>query len=162
MRRYLVLAAVLVVLGAAAALLLATSNAPAPGTLVETVTLPGPGRVLADSAGQALFVYTPDDRGPSRCVAACAVAWPPLVLPAGVRHAGAGRGVQAALLGTTRRPDGSLQVTYDRWPLYLDRDETRGALTGQGDGMGAWYLLAPNGTVDRQPVLTTPVKRSTH
>jgi Secreted repeat of unknown function len=77
----------------------------------------------------------------------------PLVLPRGVRRPVAGPGVNAALLGTTRRAGGVLQVTYNRWPLYLwQGDVAPGQATGQGEGMGAWYALPVGGSVDRQPL----------
>ena len=145
--------ALLMLVVAAALFLFVDRGGPAsPGPEVKVILVAGPGRVLADSTGEALFIYQPDDRGPSRCVTACATAWPPLLLPAGDRYPVAGRGVDPSLLGTTRRHDGSLQVTYNRWPLYLDRDYTQGPRTGQGDGMGAWYLISPDGSVDRQPI----------
>lgn len=121
---------------------------------VHAIALPGAGRVLADGSGYSLYVYLPDARGPSKCTLACAAAWPPLVLPRDVRHPIAGPGVDAALLGTTRRSNGSLQVTYNGWPLYTYLDDGPGEATGQGEGMGAWYLISTTGAVDRQLVST--------
>jgi predicted lipoprotein with Yx(FWY)xxD motif len=118
---------------------------------VRSSSLPGLGRVLVDGQDFTLYVYLPDNRGPSRCTSVCASQWPPLLLPHGVRHPTAGAGVDAALLGTTRRANGTLQVTYNRWPLYTDLADAPGQVNGQGDGMGAWYVLSTNGTVDRQP-----------
>jgi predicted lipoprotein with Yx(FWY)xxD motif len=126
------------------------------GPTAKTYTLnvmdvPGPGYVLANRAGYALYVYIPDEQGRSRCTYACAEVWPPLLLPRGVGRPTAGKGVDAALLGTTRRENGSLQVTYNRWPLYTYLDDGRGQVTGQGGGMGAWYLISTTGSVDRVP-----------
>jgi len=116
------------------------------------VTLPGVGRVLADGAGRTLYVYLPDRQGRPRCVRVCAEAWPPVVLPDGLTRPRWGPGLRADLLGVVRRADGSLQVTYDRWPLYTYLDDQVGAALGQSEGMGAWWVLAPSGDIDRQPV----------
>lgn len=124
----------------------------AKGYSVRATNLPGAGPVLTDGAGYTLYIYVFDRQGPSTCFSVCAAEWPPLVLPPGVRHPVAGPGVKAALLGTTRRGKGTLQVTYNRWPLYTYLDDAPGQATGQGEGMGAWYLISTNGTVDRQPV----------
>lgn len=132
-----------------------SSSRPTATVVVRSVDLPGPGQVLVDGAGQVLYIYTPDNRGSSRCTAACASEWPPLLLPAGVRHATPGHGVHASLLGTTRRPGGALQVTYNDWPLYRYVSDAPGEATGQGGGMGAWYLLSPDGTVARQIVTSS-------
>lgn len=57
--------------------------------------------------------------------------------------------MEAAKLGTARRPDGVRQVTYDGWPLYTFRNDVRpGQATGQADDMGAWYTVAVNGAID--------------
>lgn len=128
------------------------SGPPAARYEVQVATFPGAGRALVDGAGYTLYIYVFDHRGRSTCTAACAVAWPPLLLPRGVTRPVAGPGAKAALLGTTRRGNGSLQVTYNRWPLYQFRNDNRGQATGQGEGMGAWYLISPDGAVNRQPV----------
>jgi predicted lipoprotein with Yx(FWY)xxD motif len=117
---------------------------------VRATAISGLGTILADGAGFTLYMYVPDHRGPSTCSRACAVAWPPLVLPSGVTRPKAGPGIRAALLGTTRRAGGALQVTYDKWPLYLwQGDGAPGQATGQAEDMGSWYVLSVNGSIDR-------------
>lgn len=64
-------------------------------------------------------VYT-SSRGRGRCRALCEQYWPP-VLTSGRPEAGAG--VDGHALGTTRRPDGTQQVTYRDRPLYLFADD---------------------------------------
>src|SRR4051812_16921368 len=73
------------------------------------------GKVVADAKGEALYLFTRDGRGKSQCYGACAAAWPPLLTRGKPR---AGKGVIASGLGTTRRRDGKLQVTYKGQPLY--------------------------------------------
>jgi predicted lipoprotein with Yx(FWY)xxD motif len=124
-----------------------------PSYELQVSRLPGAGPVLTDGHGFSLYIYTPDHRGRSQCSGVCARDWPPLTLPVGVRHAVAGRGVHASLLGTVRRAGGARQVTYDGRPLYLwQGDHEPGQATGQADDMGLWYLLSPSGSVNRNPV----------
>jgi len=104
------------------------------------------GRVLVDDRGRTLYLFEADKGGMSACYGKCTTFWPPL-LTTGKPHGGAG--AHAALLGTTRRKDGSLQVTYRGHPLYYFlKDEQAGQTRGQGvDGFGAeWYVLTRAGT----------------
>ena len=113
----------------------------------------GLGQIVTDGRGFTLYIYVPDHQGPSVCTEVCATQWPPLVLPRGVRRPLAGPGVNPALLGTTRRVGGALQVTYNRWPLYLWLgDSAPGQATGQAESMGLWYTLSVSGSVDRLPL----------
>jgi len=116
-------------------------------------TIPGLGTIITDGQGGTLYMYTPDNRGPSQCSRFCAQQWPPLVLPRGVTRPQAGRGVRVALLGTVRRAGGQLQVTYNGWPLYRWIGDTApGQATGQADDMGQWYVMSVSGAVDRGTV----------
>jgi hypothetical protein len=63
----------------------------------------------------------------------------------------AGDGLQAGLLGTITRSDGSKQVTYGGHPLYMfSGDSGSGQVNGEGITSfgGTWYVLATSG----QPV----------
>ncbi len=100
------------------------------------------GEVLVDGDGMTLYLFDPDDQGESTCYDDCAAAWPPLIDEDPV----AGDGVDAALLNTTERDDGSLQVTYDGWPVYLwASDQEPGDATGQGV-QDAWWVVETDGT----------------
>ena len=106
----------------------------------------GLGPVLVDARGHTLYLFAKDTHGKSACTAACAAFWPPLVA-AGKPLAG--RGVKSALLGTTRRPDGRLQVTYNHHPLYtFAKDARRGDTKGEElNAFGAeWYAVSAPGT----------------
>jgi predicted lipoprotein with Yx(FWY)xxD motif len=117
---------------------------------VLTRGIPGLGQVITDGQGFTLYMYRPDDRGPSQCNGFCAQQWPPLMLPSGVTRPKAGPGVRASLLGTVRRANGELQETYGGWPLYLwIRDTSPGQATGQAVDMGLWYAMSVNGSVDQ-------------
>jgi len=100
------------------------------------------GRILVDSRGWTLYLYTPDKTSTSTCYGQCASFWPPL-LTAGAPHAG--RGARASLLGTTKRKDGKLQVTYAGHPLYFFKEDTA---PGDAHGQGLekiWYALSASG-----------------
>jgi predicted lipoprotein with Yx(FWY)xxD motif len=144
----------LAVMAALSAVLLAACGSTSggrPDYSVTVGTVAGLGRVLVDGNGHTLYMYVPDHQGRSTCYGTCAEQWPPLLLPRGVRHPVAGPGLNAGLLGTVPRKDGAIQVTYNGWPLYLYVvDVQAGEATGQADDMGLWYVLSPNGSVDRR------------
>jgi predicted lipoprotein with Yx(FWY)xxD motif len=103
------------------------------------------GTILTDGRGMTLYLFEKDTRGKSACYGKCAAFWPPLVTSA-KPHAGSG--ARASLIGTTRRTNGKLQVTYAGHPLYFFAQDTRpGQTAGQAiNGFGAeWYVLGPNG-----------------
>jgi predicted lipoprotein with Yx(FWY)xxD motif len=103
------------------------------------------GTYLTGPDGRAIYLWVADKDGKSVCYGACAKAWPP-VLAKGKPAAGAG--VNAALLGTVARRDGTQQVTYKGWPLYyFIADKSKGQTVGQGsDSFHAkWWLVAPSG-----------------
>lgn len=101
------------------------------------------GEVLVGPDGMTLYLYDPDAQGASTCYDQCAQAWPPLLADDGAPAAG--DGVDAALLGTTERTDGGLQVTYDGWPLYYwAQDDAPGDATGQGVN-DVWWVLDASG-----------------
>jgi predicted lipoprotein with Yx(FWY)xxD motif len=149
-RRAGLLAVAAVVIGAAAA---ACGNSPAAGPPTYEVLsrgISGLGEIITDGRGFTLYMYRPDHRGLSQCSGFCAQQWPPLVLPSGVTRPKAGPGVRVSLLGTVRRTNGELQVTYGGWPLYLwILDSSPGQATGQADDMGLWYAMSVTGAVDQ-------------
>ena len=79
------------------------------------------GTFLVDRDGHALYLFEADKTSKSTCTGACAKAWPP-ALTSGKPTAGSG--VKASLIGTTKRPDGTMQVTYDGHPLYTFFNDT--------------------------------------
>ncbi len=100
------------------------------------------GSFLVDSKGMTLYLFTKDTPNTSNCYDGCAAAWPPL-LTLGAPTSGAG--VDASLLGTTTRTDGSVQVTYNGWPLYyFANDKAAGDVNGEGV-QGVWFVVTPDG-----------------
>jgi len=127
----------------------AAGVAPSPSTDPSSGTVDSAtsslGTILVSAQGRALYLWQADVGTKSSCVGACAAAWPPLVTTG---HPSAGSGVKQSLLGTTKRSDGTQQVTYGGHPLYLFKGDTAsGQTNGQGsDGFGAlWYVLSPGG-----------------
>jgi predicted lipoprotein with Yx(FWY)xxD motif len=114
---------------------------------VTVMTKTGPkGTYLVDGQGKSLYLFVPDTNGSSTCYGPCAAAWPPLTVTATPK---AGSGVNAAMLATTNRTDGTKQVTYAGHPLYYWTGDTHpGDTTGQGLNNlgGLWWLVAPSGT----------------
>ena len=101
------------------------------------------GTVLFDGKGRVLYGFTHDKRGkPSTCYGACARAWPVYFKASALR---AGKGVKQKLIGTVKRKDGRLQVTYNGWPLYrFTGDSAAGDTNGQGQG-GVWSVIDSTG-----------------
>lgn len=106
------------------------------------------GKVVADSKGEALYLFTKDGRRRSQCYDACAAAWPPLLTKGKPR---AGKGIAASRLGTTRRKDGKLQVTYKGQPLYYYVGDSPGVIRCQNvnEYGGDWLVVAPSGKAIR-------------
>ena len=105
------------------------------------------GKVVANAQLHTLYMFRKDKGTTSKCYGACAKTWPP-VLTTGKPKAGPG--IKASLIGTTRRTDGKLQVTYKGHPLYTYVGDTKaGQTTGEGLNLsgGKWYALAPSGAV---------------
>jgi predicted lipoprotein with Yx(FWY)xxD motif len=103
------------------------------------------GRILVDAHGRTLYLFARDRNGMSSCSGSCAVYWPPLIASGKPR---AVAGAKASLLGTTRRADGRLQVTYRNHPLYrYAGDAQKGQTSGQGldTSGGKWWVLSPAG-----------------
>ena len=107
------------------------------------------GPILFDGKGFALYAFTKDPKRRSVCSGACAAAWPPYIVRSAPRAAA---GVRRALLGTTRRADGKLQVTYAGRPLYYyvaDRSPCQILCQNISEFGGLWLVARPNGTLVR-------------
>jgi predicted lipoprotein with Yx(FWY)xxD motif len=133
-----------VLLFLAAAATLAASAQPAPGAARLSVRSSEYGKVLFGPSGKVLYVFGADRGTTSRCYGICAAAWPPLLTKGAPV---AGPGVAAKLLGTTKRKNGSLQVTYKGHPLYYYSADKVGKIMCQHANMhgGLWLVIKPNG-----------------
>ena len=116
---------------------------------VTVGTSPHYGNVLYDKDHFVLYMFSADRGSTSTCYGACAAAkegWPPLLTSGTPRVAG----LNASLLGTTRRRDGSQQVTYGGHPLYYWSGDTSKTIMCQDVKLhgGLWYVVNPNGTAN--------------
>lgn len=98
------------------------------------------GDILVDGEGKTLYVFDNDTDENSTCYDDCQANWPPLT-----EEVEAGEGVDASLLSTSEREDGSAQVTYAGRPLYyFAADQAPGDTNGQGIG-DVWWVVGPDG-----------------
>ena len=103
------------------------------------------GRVLFDANGQVVYVFENDRPKQSNCTSEeCVDAWPPVLTR---QPPSAGAGVEAGLLGTIRRGDGMLQVTYNGRPLYFYAHEAPGEIKCHNVELhgGLWWVVTPRG-----------------
>src|SRR4051812_32682555 len=103
------------------------------------------GKILVDSKGRTLYLFTKDSGTKSACLGMCATPWPPLLANGTPK---AGTGAKAPLLGTTPRSGGASQVTYHGHPLYtFIKDKRPGDTNGEGVSAfgGHWFAVSPAG-----------------
>lgn len=97
------------------------------------------GNILATRGHKALYFWSVEKRDfKVHCTGACARAWPPLIVR--TRSAVPRRiaGVKGTF-GVIRRPDGRLQVTHDRLPIYTYAHEgPNQVLCNNVDG---WFVV---------------------
>jgi predicted lipoprotein with Yx(FWY)xxD motif len=129
--------------GGSASHALPTTNDGRPASV--GVASSGLGDVLVDRQGRTLYLFERDSGAMSSCTGACAVNWPPL------RVRGTplvGSGAKSSDIGTTARPDGISQLTYNGHPLYtFVNDKKPGDTNGEGiNAFGAsWFAVSPAG-----------------
>jgi predicted lipoprotein with Yx(FWY)xxD motif len=114
------------------------------------------GRIVVNSGGRTLYMFGKDTRDKSACAGMCAKFWPPLIAAGKPQATG---GARASLLGTTKRADGRMQVTYNRHPLYTFVKDTKKGQT-HGEGLtafgGQWNAVSPAGTKVARQVKAQP------
>ena len=122
----------------------ATNAASSSGAVVSTGSSKI-GRILVNSRGHTLYMFGKDRGGKSSCAGQCATFWPPLITSSKPRVSA---GAKASLLGTVKRADGRMQVTYNHHPLYtFAKDTKKGQTNGEEvSAFGAkWYAVSPAG-----------------
>jgi predicted lipoprotein with Yx(FWY)xxD motif len=120
------------------------------------------GLILVNSRGHTLYLLATDKNGKSACSGSCAKFWPPLLSRS---KPTAGPGVKPSLLGRTTRSNGTLQVTYNRHPLYTYApDKQAGQTKGEGSVAfgGKWWAISAKGTaIVKAPATTTTTTTTT-
>jgi predicted lipoprotein with Yx(FWY)xxD motif len=102
------------------------------------------GAILFDGTGQAIYLFDKERSATPDCYDACAAAWPPVLTKGSPKALGA---VKTSLLGTTKRTDGTTQVTYGGHPLYFYAHEGKNEVkchNVQGFG-GLWLVVTAAG-----------------
>ena len=139
-RVLLVMVPVIVTAGAASA------AAAAAGTVTIKVSSALGSKILVTPSGLTLYHDTAETKGVIKCVGTCAKVWLPFLASAKPQ---AGPGLSAAKLGMIKRPDGSIQVTYNGFALYhYASDKAAGQTNGQGLNR-QWFAITAAGAVTR-------------
>src|SRR4051794_3102205 len=103
------------------------------------------GTVLVGPNSHTLYLFLKDTGTTSKCNGKCAKAWMPLTTSS---QAQAGSGLKQSLFGTSKRSDGTTQVTYGGHPVYYYDDDKKPGMT-EGEGkkeFGAeWYAVGADG-----------------
>jgi predicted lipoprotein with Yx(FWY)xxD motif len=148
MRKTVVSGLAIVIVGVfAAALATASDRSMTEGPALTLHKTPY-GKVLFDGRSRALYVFGRDKGRSSTCYGSCATTWPPYIVTSKPR---AGTGVRASLIGTTKRKNGKLQVTYGGHPLYRYQADPKGQAKCQKVTTfgGIWLVVAPSGKAVR-------------
>lgn len=124
--------------------------------VVTAATTAKHGAVLVDGDGMTLYTLT-NNGTPVTCTGQCAMAWPPLMVPAGTTTVDTTTGVTG--LGTAPG-DGGTQVTAGDLPLYRFTGDAAAGDTN-GDGIanfgGVWHVVkAPASAVVVPPPTDPP------
>jgi predicted lipoprotein with Yx(FWY)xxD motif len=123
-----------------AAVLSAGNRAEAVKPPVSTFVDPTFGKVLSRLDKQVLYYWDVEKQagGKVKCVGACAKAWPPLIVKSAKLVPKKVAGIKG-VFGTVRRPDGKLQVTRNKLPLYTyAHEQPRQVLCDNVDG---WFVV---------------------
>ncbi len=97
------------------------------------------GTILVDSQGMTLYHLSGEQNGKFICTSsACLGVWHPLIAPSSGAPSG-----EVGSLGTVKRPEGTVQVTYKGTPLYtFTGDQQAGETKGQGiKDVGTWSVI---------------------
>lgn len=132
----LALAAVLAV----SAIAVPTALAHGSKTVVREATAPSLHKtVLTNTKGLTLYSLSVEKNGKFICTGSCTSTWIPLVVARGTTPKG------PVKLGTVRRPEGKIQVTFRGRPLYtFDGDGAKGQVKGEGfKDVGTWHAVTP-------------------
>lgn len=101
------------------------------------------GIILFDLSGHALYRFDGDKGSVPSCYGACAKRWPPALTEGKLRAVD----VPRKMVGTTKRKDGTVQLTYAGHPLYTFSGDGQGETNGNGvEAFGAkWHALRRSG-----------------
>ena len=90
-----------------------------------------------------VYLFTPDKGSTSVCYGGCESAWPPVMAEG---KPTAGEGAMSSALGTTKRKDGSMQVTYEGHPLYTFVGDKAPGEANEQEDEGVWFVMDEAGS----------------
>jgi predicted lipoprotein with Yx(FWY)xxD motif len=100
------------------------------------------GKVVVDGNRRTVYVFDKDVSGKSNCDADCLAKWPAVAAGDGAPQLD---GIDASLVSTVTRSDGSKQLAIGGLPLYLfASDAQAGDAKGQAVG-GVWWVVGADG-----------------
>jgi predicted lipoprotein with Yx(FWY)xxD motif len=110
--------------------------------------------ILVNAQGMTLYHLSGEQSGKFLCTStACVNTWHPLIAANGAAPTGS-----VGSLGTAKRPDGMIQVTYKGTPLYtFAQDQKAGDAKGQGiKDVGTWTAVTTGAAASSTPAKPTP------
>ena len=145
--------------GAPSAAASASPSAPAPvqhdlTNALVAKNIPRMGKSVTDDKGRVLYRFRKDTAKPpkSNCDGKCEQIWPPAYSDGNPKLTG----INASLVGTVTRTDGTQQLTIKGWPVYYYAGDLKpGQWKGQNVG-GTWFVVAPDGTENLTCLPTPP------
>jgi len=119
------------------------------GAKLATADVGELGKVVVDGNGRTVYVFDKDTSGKSNCEDDCLAKWPAVPAAEGTPQLD---GIDASLVGTVTRSDGSKQLSIDGLPVYLfAQDSKAGEAKGQAVG-GVWWVIGADGKkITKQP-----------
>lgn len=89
--------------------------------------------ILVGPNQMTVYTFDIDMEGSSECYEECAKAWPPVLINQNQQV--------SSPLGTTRRRDGKIQLTYNNHPIYFFKDDKKvGDI--KGDKLNeVWHII---------------------
>lgn len=131
------------------------------GDALATINDPVLGEIVVDDEGYVLYRFDADASEPpkSNCSGECAAAWP----PSPAVDAGKLTGIDASILGSFTREDGTKQAMLSNYLLYRYAGDTKpGETKGQGV-KGKWWAVKPDGKRAGKPAAANgPLKTIEH
>jgi predicted lipoprotein with Yx(FWY)xxD motif len=120
-----------------------SSTSQAGGTAkLATAEISGLGKIVVDGNGKTVYVFDKDTSGKSNCEGDCLAKWPAVAAGEGTPQLD---GVDASLVSTVTRSDGSKQLALGGLPLYLFASDSKaGEAKGQAVG-GVWWVVGADG-----------------
>jgi predicted lipoprotein with Yx(FWY)xxD motif len=131
-----------------------TSSGSSSAVVVKSASNPTLGTILVDSQGMTLYHLSGEQNGKFICTSsACLGVWHPLTAPPSGARSG-----EVGSLGTVKRPEGTMQVTYKGTPLYtFTGDQQPGETKGQGiKDVGTWSAVTTSSSSTPPSTTSTP------